>query len=209
MTQEKKHRLVHWVGNFFGLAVSLVLLPVLFINMILIVKSYTNTDGVPSVGGYLPLIVLTDSMYPNIVSGDLILCRETDPKSVQVGDIISFIDPSGDGTGVVSHRVTSIVREGGAIAFRTQGDANNREDDALVPAENLVGVYRIRIAGAGRLVMFLQTPAGRFLSVVLPVMLLAGCDLLRRRAYEHRRKEDSEALLRELEELRAQKGEAS
>jgi signal peptidase len=209
MIQEKEHIIRHRVGNIFGIAVSLVLLPVLIINITLIVKSYLNTDEVPSVGGYLPLIVLTDSMYPNIQSGDLIICRETDPAAVQVGDVISFFDPAGNGTSVVSHRVKSIINEDGTIAFRTQGDANNAEDDATVPAENLVGVYQRRIAGAGNLAMFMQTSTGLIICVVLPLLLLVGYDLLRRRAYERSKKEDTEALLRELEELRAEKGEAS
>jgi signal peptidase len=209
MIQEKKHCVGHQVGNFFGLAVSLVLLPVLIINITLIVKSYLNTDEIPSVGGYMPLIVLTDSMYPNIQSGDLIICRETDPASVEVGDVISFFDPQGDGTSVVSHRVKSIIHEDGTLAFRTQGDANNAEDDATVPAENLVGVYQSRIAGAGNVAMFMQTSTGLIVCVVLPLFLLVGYDILRRRAYERSKKKDTEALLRELEELRAEKGEAS
>jgi hypothetical protein len=45
--------------------------------------------------------------------------------------------------------------------------------------------------------------------VVLPLLLLVGYDLLRRRAYERSKKQDTEALLQELAELRAQKGEAS
>jgi signal peptidase len=209
MTQEKVRSVRHQVGNILGLAVSLVLLPVLIINITLIAKSYLNTGKVPSVGGYLPLIVLSDSMYPNIQSGDLIICRETDPTSVQVGDVIAFFDPAGNGTSVVSHRVVSVVQEEGTLSFLTQGDANNAQDDAAVPAENLVGVYQSRIAGAGNVAMFMQTSTGLIICVVLPLLLLVGYDLLRRRAYERSKKEDTEALLRELEELRTEKNGAS
>jgi signal peptidase len=209
MNQEKKHNIMHQVGNVIGLVVSLVLLPVLIINITLIVKSYMNTEEVPSVGGYLPLIVLTDSMYPYIQSGDLIICRTADPASVEVGDVISFFDPDGDGTSVVSHRVISIENENGTIAFHTQGDANNAQDPSTVPAENLVGVYQRRIAGAGNVAMFMQTSTGLIICVVLPLLLLVGYDLLRRRAYERSKKADTEALLQELEKLRAQKGEVS
>jgi signal peptidase len=207
MIQEKEHSIRHRVGNIIGFAVILALLPVLIINITLIVKSFINADEVPSVGGYLPLIVLTDSMEPNIQSGDLIICRKTDPASVEVGDVISFFDPAGNGTGVVSHRVTSIINEDGVISFRTQGDANKAEDTAVVPSENLVGVYRHRIAGAGSLAMFLQTSTGLIICVGLPLLLLVGYDLLRRRAYERNQKEDTDALLRELEELYREKGE--
>jgi signal peptidase len=57
--------------------------------------------------------------------------------------------------------------------------------------------------------MFMQTSTGLIICVVLPLLLLVGYDLLRRRAYERSKKEDTEALLRELEELRTEKGRAS
>jgi signal peptidase len=205
MAQGKVRSIRHQVGNIIGLVVSLILLPILIINITLITKSYLNTDKVPSVGGYLPLIVLTDSMYPNIQSGDLIICREADASSVQVGDVIAFFDPAGNGTSVVSHRVTEIIEEDGELAFRTQGDANDAEDEASVPAENLVGVYQRRIPKAGNAAMFMQTSTGLIVCVVLPLLLLVGYDLLRRRAYERSKKADTEALLQELEALRAEK----
>jgi signal peptidase len=207
--QQKEHAIGHRVGNIVGIVVSLILLPILLINLTLIVKSYINSDEVPSVGGFLPLIVLTDSMYPNIQSGDLIICRTADPESVEVGDVISFFDPDGDGKSVVSHRVKAIVDEDGSLAFQTQGDANNVEDNSLVPAENLVGIYQSRIAGAGNIAIFLQTPTGLVLCVVLPLFLLTAYDIFRERIYERNRKNDTEALLQELEELRSEKGQAS
>jgi signal peptidase len=209
MVQQKTHSVRHQVGNIIGIVVSVILLPVLIINIMLIAKSYLNTDKVPSVGGYLPLIVLTDSMYPNIQSGDLIICQEVDPSSVQVGDVIAFFDPAGNGTSVVSHRVVSISNEDGVLSFHTQGDANNTQDEAAVPAENLVGVYQSRIPGVGNIAMFMQTSTGLIICVVLPLLLLVGYDLLRRRAYERSKKEDTEALLRELEKLRTETGRAS
>ena len=64
---------------------------------------------------------------------------------VKVGDVISFFDPAGNGTSIVTHRVIEIVEEDGEILFRTRGDNNNTEDKELVPAENLVGIYKMRI----------------------------------------------------------------
>jgi signal peptidase len=206
MYQEKTHLIRHRVGNVLGFAVIMILLPILVINITLIVKSCIYAEQMPSVGGYTPLIVLSDSMYPNIKSGDLIICREADAESVREGDVIAFYDPAGDGTSVVSHRVKSVVNEDGTLGFRTQGDANNAEDNATVPAENLIGIYRNRIAGAGNIAMFMQTTTGLMVCVLVPLVLLVGYDLLRRRVYEKHRKQDTDALLRELEELRAEKG---
>ena len=122
--------------TIIGIVLCVILAPILIMNVTMIVKSFVNPDKVPTLGGYAPLIVLTDSMYPKIESGDLIMIKSAKAEDVQVGDVISFFDPDGNGTSVVTHRVKEIVNEGG-LKFRTQGDANNAEDPSLVPAENL------------------------------------------------------------------------
>jgi signal peptidase len=206
MTKEKSS-VTHRVLTIVGTVLCIILIPILLINITLIAKSFINKDEVPSVGGMLPLIVLTDSMHPEIESGDLIICNTAEAKDIKVNDVISFFDPAGTGTSIVTHRVIEIVEENGEIYFRTRGDNNNTEDKELVPAENLVGVYKMRIAGAGHIAMFMQSTAGLIVCVVLPIILLVGYDLVRRRIYEKSKKEDTDALLAELETLRAEKAE--
>lgn len=206
MTKEKSF-VTHRVLTIVGTVLCIILIPILLINITLIAKSFINKDEVPSVGGMLPLIVLTDSMHPEIESGDLIICNTAEAKDIKVNDVISFFDPAGNGTSIVTHRVIEIVEEDGEIYFRTRGDNNNTEDKELVPAENLVGLYKMRIAGAGHIAMFMQSTAGLIVCVVLPIILLVGYDLVRRRIYEKSKKEDTDALLAELEALRAEKAE--
>ncbi len=206
MTKEKTST-AHKILSVIGVVLCIILVPILIINITLIIKSTTNKDEVPSVGGYLPLIVLTDSMYPEIKSGDLIICHTIDAESVQEKDVIAFFDPAGNGSSVVTHRVIEIVREDGKLFFKTKGDYNNVEDKTLVPAENLVGVYQTRIAGAGNIAMFMQTTTGLIVCVVLPIILLVGYDIIRRRLYEKKNKTDTDALLAELEALKAEKAE--
>lgn len=204
---KEKTGAVHKIATIIGAVLCVILLPILIINITLIVRSYVNQDEVPSVGGYLPMIVLTDSMYPDIKSGDLIICHTIDAGDVKGNDVISFFDPAGNGSSVVTHRVIEIVNEDGKLSFRTKGDNNNTEDTDLVPAENLVGIYKARIAGAGNIAMFMQTTAGLIVCVVLPIILLVGYDIIRRRVYEKKNKTDTDALLAELEALKAEKAE--
>lgn len=186
-----------------GVILCILLLPILVINITLIIRSYTNKDEVPSIGGIFPMIVLTDSMYPEIQSGDLIICRQTDADAIRIGDVITFFDPAGNGTSIVTHRVIEITEEDGELAFRTRGDANNADDRLAVKASKVVGTYWKRIPTAGRVAMFMQTTAGLVVCVVLPLILLIGYDMLRTRKFEKAHKQDTEALLKELEELRA------
>ena len=204
-TNEEKSTVRHRVLTVVGIVLCVVLIPILVVNVTLIVKSFTNSDEVPKIGGYCPLIVLTGSMEPEIGSGDLIICKQIDSEQVKVDDVIAFFDPASNNNSVLTHRVVEVVTEDGSLSFKTKGDANNAADTQLVPADNLVGVYQCKISGAGNVAMFMQTPVGLVICVVLPLGLLIGYDLLRRRRYEKQNKEDTDALLRELEELKAQK----
>jgi len=199
-----RHRLLTVIGT----VLCVILLPILTINCILIVKSYTSEE-VPSVAGTLPLIVLTDSMYPVIESGDLIICHTAEPEEIQVGDVIAFFDPAGNGTTIVTHRVLEVTEQAGQTAWRTKGDNNNTEDRLPVPADKLVAVYEdTRIPGAGNVALFMQTTPGLILCVVCPILLLVGYDMIRRKLYEKSSKKDTDALMKELEELRRLKAEA-
>ncbi len=120
--------------------------------------------------------------------------------------MISFFDPVSSDSTVVTHRVQEITTdETGGLAWVTKGDANNVQDAVVVPAENLVGVYRSRIAGAGNIAIFMQTTQGLIICVVCPIILLVAYDMVRRRMYEKNKNKDTEALMAELEALRAEK----
>ena len=187
-----------------GIALCVILIPILIVNCTLIVKSFLNKDEVPDFGGYLPLIVLTDSMYPDIKSGDLIICKTIDPNDVKKDMVISFFDPEGNGTAVVTHKVVEVLEQDGKRSFRTAGINNNAEDRLPVPAENLVGEYtEIRFGGVGNVALFMQTTAGLVICVLVPIVLFVGYDLIRRRKYEKTKNDDVAALMAELEALKA------
>ena len=204
--QQEKVSVGHRILTVIGTVLCIILIPILIINCTLIFKSYTNREQVPSVGGVFPMIILTDSMEPVFSSGDLIVCHTIDAEDVKEGDIICFYDPAGNGTTTVTHRVTKITTDNsGALAWETKGDANNTEDSTLVPAKNLVGIYQRHFAGLGNVAMFMQTSQGLIICVICPILLLVAYDILRRRAYEKAKKKDTDALMAELESLRAEK----
>ena len=193
---------LHKVLTVIGTVLCIILIPVLIINCTLIIKSFTSEE-VPSVAGKLPLIVLTDSMYPVIQSGDLIICSTAQPEEIEAGDVIAFFDPAGNGTTIVTHRVLEVTELDGRTAWRTKGDNNNTEDRLLVTGEKLVAVYEgTRLAGFGNVALFMQTTPGLIVCVVCPILLLVGYDMIRRRMYEKANKQDTDQLLAELDELR-------
>lgn len=196
----------HRILTVIGTILCIILIPMLVINCTLIFRSYTNKDAVPMVGGIFPMIILTDSMEPEFSSGDLIICKNAKAEDVKEGDIICFYDPDGNGTTTVTHRVKAVTKDDdGNLAWETKGDANNTEDAKIVPAENLVGIYQRNIPGVGNVAMFIQTTQGLIICVICPIILLLAYDIIRRRIYEKSRKKDTDALMAELQELRAEK----
>lgn len=207
---------LHKALTIVGIVLCVILVPVLIANCTLIVKSLVNKDEVPDIGGLMPFIVVTESMDPFIKSGDIIITKDIDTEDIEPGMIISFFDPaSRTGTAVVTHRVMYIIDDGdGTVSFKTAGDCNvknsggNAEnekgyDKKPVPAEKVIGVYTgVRIPKAGSMALFMQTTPGLILCVMVPLILLVGYDIIRRKLYEKNKEDDVAVLMAELEELR-------
>ena len=203
---EVAHPVRHKVFTVVGIVMCVILIPIIIINCTLIAKQFLNKDEVPSVGGVFPMIVLTDSMAGTFDGGSLIVCSSVNAEDVQVGDIICYFDPAGNGTTTTTHRVQEIQRDSsGNISFITKGDANNAADTTPVPEDKLVGKYLFHIAGLGSLAMFMQTTPGLIIFAVLPILILVAYDVVRRRLYDRKKDTETDALRTELEELRAQK----
>ena len=215
----------HKALTIVGIILCVVLVPILIMNVVLIVKGLANKDKVPTFFGRAPLIVLTDSMSPTIKAGDLIIVKTVDASKVKEGDVISFFDPASSGTAVVTHRVLvsdeakqaemklpawhnvnglkGIQGSGDNVIFRTQGDFNNTEDEDPVPASKLVGVWTgTNLRGLGNVAMFLQSTPGLILCIGVPIVILVAYELIRRKLYERNKRQDTDELLKELEELK-------
>ena len=207
--EHQKSSVMHKVFTVVGAIMCVVLIPMLAVNLTLIVKSFINPNEVPDVGGYFPMIVLTDSMADesqamNIEAGDLIIVESAKPEDVKLGDVITFYDPEGNGTTTVTHAVIEIINDADGLKWKTKGYANNTEDRSLVPADKLLGIYKgTRIPNAGNVAMFMQTTPGLIVCVICPLILLVGYDVIRRKFADKNRKDDTDALMKELQELKA------
>lgn len=192
--------------TILGIILCVILVPLLIINIILIIQGAVNPDEVPGIMGYKPMMVLTESMDPKIKSGDLIIIKEIDPTSLKEGDIITFFDPAGNGHSTVTHRIeTRIEDPENGLCFETKGDNNNTADRLYVEAEAVVGIYLFRIPVVANIAMFMQTVPGLIICIFVPLVAFVAYDLIRRRQFEKSQKDDKDALLAELEYLRAEK----
>jgi len=153
-------------------AIKVIILTVLSLIFVLlftiIVKSWIYPKEVPGIFGYKPMIVMSGSMEPTIKTGDLIIVKETDVKSLKKDDIIAFRVK--DDT-LVSHRIVDVSKDKGQYYFETKGDNNNTKDEGLVKDKNVEGKYKLRIAKLGSFLMFIATPLG-FVVLLLAAIIL-------------------------------------
>lgn len=183
---EKKRKIS--CKTILGAILCVIFIPVIVINLILIFGTYLHPDEMPGVFGVKPVIVLSGSMEPEIMTGDLIFLHKTDTADLKEGDVICYLT-SGK---AVTHRITKVTTgEDGELRFITQGDANNVEDRLPVRAEQVEGIWKGgRIGGLGEKIMAVQTPTGMVITILCPVLAFVLWDFwIRKRA-------DKEELLR-------------
>src|SRR5690606_30379232 len=81
--------------------------------------------GVTAVGLIQPLVVISGSMEPEIVTGDLIIDVKTDAAGLEPGDVVSL--PSPITHDLVTHRIVSVDGvDGIAMADDAASDASFR-----------------------------------------------------------------------------------
>lgn len=161
---KKKNKLLRCV-KFVSLG---ILALILILMLALVVKSNLYPDEVPGLFGYKPLIVASDSMQPDIISGDLVILKQVDAAELKTGDIIARKE--NDGTVTVS-RIVDMISSKGEVYFETKGDNNTTADEELTAGEDVVGKYSSRIGGLGDIILVIASPLG-FAVLLLSTMLL-------------------------------------
>ena len=117
------------------------------------------------------MIVLSGSMTPIMLPGDMIVVEKVNPTDLKVGDVIAFQEPGGKPNTVFTHRIID-VRDNGTLSFQTKGDANNVQDDFRTPADNVKGKLIFVIPYLGWLPSMAKNKVVFFATIILPVSIL-------------------------------------
>ncbi|MDQ0352573.1 signal peptidase [Alkalibacillus filiformis] len=136
-------------------------------------QANNNPGNVPTFFGITPLTILSDSMDPEFISGDLVFIKNTEATKISSGDIITY--QLGDM--LVTHRVIDRVEQDGVIEYETKGDNVELPDQSLVSEQNLVGEYVFKIPKAGHLMQFASTPMGTLVLFGIPFVLYVAVEI--------------------------------
>ena len=127
--------------------------------------------------GYKAFIVLSDSMRAtDFAAGDLVLVRETDPSTLQAGDIIAYVSTNRDSYNeVVTHKIRSLTTEkNGEPGFITYGTTTDTDDEAIVTYPYVIGKYAFHLKGVGTFFNFLRSTPGYICCILVPFLILIG-----------------------------------
>ena len=161
------------VGKIVNIVINTVLIISIVFAAICTYVSFVNTsgNGVPSIFGLRLMSIQTPSMKPTINDGDLIVSTKIDAKDLRPGDIITYWTVINGERALNTHRIENIYDGDGFLIFETKGDANTSADPLTVHEKELVGIYRFRLPGVGKMFDYLKTGTGFFIIVVIPVFI--------------------------------------
>lgn len=122
-----------WLGKVY-LVVTAILLILVLLNA--------------GVIKYQIMVIGSNSMLPYMEKGDVIFLERMnsqEKKEIKKGQILVFRYDNK----VINHRVTSVVEKSGQMYFKTKGDNNNQEDNAVITEEQVIGItlHRIKYIG--------------------------------------------------------------
>lgn len=120
--------------------------------------------------GWKALSVATGSMTPAIPQGSLVLVHRIPNRSLKVGDVVTYINPSNTKQ-TITHRIVEVTSKQGLPVFITRGDANQANDPEILGG-NIVGKVEWYLPIIGKIISLVHKPIGLILLVVIPGILI-------------------------------------
>jgi len=164
---QKENRRIQIIGKIASAIVYILLIPIIIFNFTLIIKSFINPNKAPDFFGYKNFVIVSGSMEPTIMTGDVILVKEVPQNEIQKRDIISF---SQGGTNV-THRIIEIIQENGVTKYKTKGDNNNTEDKETITYEQIEGKYQFKINQFGIIIDLLKSKVTLIVLILIMILL--------------------------------------
>lgn len=176
---------------------------------IISVTTFNRADR--SLFGRKAFIVLSDSMSKtDFNAGDLVLVKEVDPSTLQVGDIIAYTSQNSSNFGeTVTHKIRALTtNENGEPGFITYGTTTDTDDETVVTYPFVLGKYTGRLAGVGKFFMFLKTTPGYIACILVPFLVLILIEGIRCvQLFRQYKAEQQSELKKEREKLESERKE--
>ena len=141
----KKKKRTEKIKNILSIFIYIIIIPIILYNIFLIIMSIIKPDETPSFLGIKTFVIISGSMEPNLNIGDIVLIKQTNEEQIKVNDIISYRE----GQNVITHRVIEITQEDKKKKYITKGDVNLKKDEGYITDDEILAIYKYRIAYIG------------------------------------------------------------
>ncbi len=151
--------------------------------------------------GYRSYVIASNSMYPVLKYGDVILVKEIPFDSIKKGDIITYRGKEGEVKNkIITHEVIDILTEENTTVLKTQGRANTGVDP-YVYKEQVIGKYEYRFLLFSAISKVIRDKVGFVICILIPFSILFVLELISV-TKEVKRKEFEVTMQTQLEELK-------
>jgi len=146
----------------------------IFIGAVVILLFYTLSSNTTLFANYKSYLVLSGSMEPTIMTGDIIIIHKK--PSYYKNDVVTFNTKDGR---IVTHRIIKEKTEKKRRIFMTKGDANRSEDEALIDPTQIIGKVTFIVPKLGYFVAFSKSLPGLITLVFIPAGLILIGELVK------------------------------
>jgi signal peptidase I len=119
------------------------------------------------------LSVESNSMAPALVTGDAVILKPAPLKTLKVGDIVSYRNPTNPNV-IITHRIVFV--DSTLEALVTKGDNVPATDDQIT-ASVVLGRVSYTAARLGYVLSFLRTPLGLIATIYIPTLIILWAEL--------------------------------
>lgn len=138
---------------------------IILINFYIGINKAITHNPVPNFLGITPLIVLSGSMQPAIMPGDVVVNREQATDKYEIGDVVTYLE------GNISYTHRIIGEEEGLFVLK--GDNNNIADEKVADSQ-LIGKVILIIPKIGLGILYLKTLPGFVIMIILLLLFIYG-----------------------------------
>lgn len=135
-------------------------------SILLLLALYTLTSNISVLNGYHSYLVLSGSMEPSILIGDIVVVHKQ--PTYNIHDIVTFNSP--EAGRIVTHRIVQIESSLDQPPFITKGDANRDDDEAQISSSDIIGKVVFTIPKIGLLISFSRSIPGFILLIIVPAL---------------------------------------
>ena len=149
------------------------------ITFVLVVYLQRFSDNKIAIGGFRMFVVVSESMKPDYVIGDVLFAKEIAFNKIKVGDDISYRSNHGQTSGMIlTHRVIAIEeRENRPNRIIAKG-INNIAEDPPIHENQIYGI----ITGKSNILSFIYRMVSNnlimFFGVIIPIMILVSWEIV-------------------------------